>query len=350
MQAPKGENPNEWLVRKMLERKPFDTFTSKEKSSFPHAHRANEDFAMRDKDKAINFEPDWKRELIDPRMTWVELQKGERVQHVTCSTRPWNTVDEFNATRERYERWRNRRSRGGHDRQLKTLEDWDHWTQFKDGTQGIVDRALRVVIKAYANGQCALRWGLPGVNYREAAEKLKAAGFGWVREQTFKDALRGKLPAENTIPANSPGVRELVLTLVGLWPAFEWERLVLDPPPGYLQETPEERAQPAQNDEIAPAEGSVSVWEKIIVAPVAMRTHRATCNFHPCRKSLRRPRHPARFASGSNPSPSLRCSAPRRKAGRFFWRRSSLPCQPPPQEPRRDRNHNQPRRRAYPPN
>jgi hypothetical protein len=88
MQAPRGEDANEWIVRKMLERKPFDTFTSKEKSPFPHAHRANEDFAIRDKEKVINFEPDFKRELIEPRMTWVELSNGERVQHLTCGTRP----------------------------------------------------------------------------------------------------------------------------------------------------------------------------------------------------------------------------------------------------------------------
>jgi len=159
MQAPKGEDANVWFVRTMLERKPFDTITSKEKSPFPHAHRANEDFAIRDKEKALNFEPDFKRKLIEPRMTSVELPNGEQVRHLTCGTRPWNTVEEFNTTRELFERWRNRRTKGGHDRQLKTLEDWDHWSQFKEGTLGIVERALRLVIRAYANGRCALQWG-----------------------------------------------------------------------------------------------------------------------------------------------------------------------------------------------
>jgi hypothetical protein len=278
MQAPKGEDANAWVVRKMLERKPFDTFTSKQKSSFPHAHRANEDFAIRDKEKAINFEPDFKRELIEPRMTWVELPNGERVQHLTCGTRPWKTVEEFNATRELFERWRNRRTKGGHDRQLKTLEDWDHWSQFKEGTLGIVERALRLVIKAYANGRCALRWGLPGAKYREAAEKLKAAGFAWVKEQTFKDALRGKLSAENTIPANAPSVRELVLTLLAIWPEFKWQRLVLDPPEAWLEGCDTPLRHPAQNDEIAQAKSPRVPQETWKVAPAAMRTHREPCN------------------------------------------------------------------------
>jgi hypothetical protein len=260
----------------MLERRPFDTFTSKEKSSFPHAHRANEDFAMRDKDKAINFEPDFKRELIDPRMTWVELPNGERVQHLTCSTRPWNTVEAFNAARELFEKWRNRRATGGRDRQLKTLEDWDHWVQFQQGTLGIVDRALRVVIRAYTRS--SKRWGLPGGNYREAAEKLKAAGFGWVKAQTFKDALRGKPPAENTIPADAPGVREHVLTLLDIWPGFKWQRLVLDPPEGWLEGCDTPLRQPAQNDEIAQAKWPQEPQETWKVAPVAMRTHSVPCN------------------------------------------------------------------------
>ena len=171
-----------------------------------------------------------------------------------------------------FERWRNRRTKGGHDRQLKALEDWDHWSHFKEGTLGIVERALRLVIKAYANGQCALRWGLPGGKYREAAEKLKAAGFGWVKEQTFKDALRGKLPAENTIPANAPGVRELVLTLLDIWPEFKWQRLVLDPPEGWLEGCDTPLRQPAQNDENARAKAPQEPQETWKVAPIAMRT------------------------------------------------------------------------------
>jgi hypothetical protein len=67
----------------------------------------------------------FKRELIKPQLIEVQLLNGERAQHLACDTRPWNTVEEFNATRDRHEQWRARRARGGHDRQLKTLEDWD---------------------------------------------------------------------------------------------------------------------------------------------------------------------------------------------------------------------------------
>jgi len=120
--------------------------------------------------------------------------------------------------------------------------------------------------------------GLPGGKYREAAENLKAAGFGWVKEQTFKDALRGKPPAENTIPANAPGVRELVLTLLAIWPEFKWERLLLDPPEAWLEGCDTPLRQPAQNDEIAQPKSPREPQETWKVAPAAMRTHREPCN------------------------------------------------------------------------
>ena len=62
---------------------------------------------------------------------------------------------------------------------------------------------------------------------------------GWLptKEQDFKNTLRDKsaIP-EHVIPADAPGVRELVDALLSIWPEFEWERLVLDPEPDYLRQ------------------------------------------------------------------------------------------------------------------
>jgi hypothetical protein len=70
---------------------------------------------------------------------------------------------------------------------------------------------------------------LPGGSYKPAADSLTAAGYP-TKEQDFKNALRDKSPLpEHTIPADAPGVRELVGALLSIWPVFEWERLVLDP-------------------------------------------------------------------------------------------------------------------------
>jgi hypothetical protein len=155
-----------------------------------------------------------------------------------------------------------------------------HWTQFRDGTLGIVDRALRVVIKAYANGRCALRWGLPGGKYREAAARLKAAGFAWVREQTFKDALRGKPPPKTRSPPMHPAFANS-FSRSSVSGRSSNGNASLDPPEAWLEGCDTTLRQPAQNDEIAQAKWPREPQETWKVAPVATRTHRAPCNLQP---------------------------------------------------------------------
>jgi hypothetical protein len=164
--------------------------------------------------------------------------KPQIEQHLCCNTIPWRTVAEFNAARDLFEQWRHK-----HDGQLKTLEDWHRWEQFQAGTaasrhrvrrskDGVVGQALRIFRRAYVRRKC----GLPGGSYKRAADSLTAAGYP-TKEQHFKNTLRDKSPLpEHTIPADAPGVRELVGALLSIWPEFEWERLVLDPEPDYLRQ------------------------------------------------------------------------------------------------------------------
>jgi hypothetical protein len=130
---------------------------------------------------------------------------------------------------------------------------------------GVVQQALRIVRKAYVWQLWGLRRRGPGSSYREVSERLTEAGY-LTKEQDFKNASRDDHPVvpENVIPADAPGVRDLVLTLVELWPSFQWARLVLDPPPGWLERRP-------QNDEMRKAEGSVTPWEQTIVSVPGMK-------------------------------------------------------------------------------
>jgi hypothetical protein len=65
---------------------------------------------------------------------------------------------------------------------------------------------------------------------------LTSAGYP-TTEQAFKNGLRDKSPlSEHTIPADAPGMCELVGALLSIWPEFEWQRLVLDPPVDYLRQ------------------------------------------------------------------------------------------------------------------
>jgi hypothetical protein len=119
------------------------------------------------------------------------------------------------------------------------LSDWERWEAFQAGTRashlgvrrsknGPVGQALLIFRRAYVRAA----WGLPGGDYRRAAEALTAASYP-TKEQTFKDAKRGSgAPPEHAIPADAPGIPELLRAILTIWPEFEAERLVDGEVPG----------------------------------------------------------------------------------------------------------------------
>jgi len=201
------------------------------------------------------------------------------IEIISAKTEPWQTVSEFNEYREMFEQWRY--AGGGH--RMKTLDDWRAWQEFVGGASAsaagvrrskrVVQQALRIFWKAFTKR----RWGLPGKSYREAAERLTAAGYP-TKEQSFKDALRDrKPPPENTIRFDAPGVRELVLAILDLWPSFEWERLVRGAPEGWLGPVQADDDLP-QTADVREVKRPLSPWDhKKVAVPDTM--HRMTeCN------------------------------------------------------------------------
>jgi hypothetical protein len=245
MREPPGtKDANAWFVRAALTREPGQKYKSREPLPFPIAHRKSADHRFRDTERAANFEYDFKRQLVDPVPHFVSLpplrqdEDPRIVQHLCCNTIPWQTVAEFNAIRDLFEQWRHK-----HGGQLKTLQDWARWEEYQAGAVasqhgvrrskgGLVAQALMIFRRAYARR----KWGLPGGSYKLGADSLTAAGYP-TKEQDFKNTLRDKSPLpEHAIPADAPGIRELVHALLSIWPEFEWERLVLDPRPDYLRQ------------------------------------------------------------------------------------------------------------------
>jgi hypothetical protein len=233
MRAPEGVTDwNAWFAETMLIREHGQTYLSSEPLSFPVAHRTNNDFIHRPVEKRMNFEFDFKRRPVDP--TEISTH-GHR--HLSFATIPWQTVDEFNTTREQFERWH---QQGGC---LKTMADFRRWEEFQAGAiaakagihrrvkSGLCGQALRIVLHAYST----CKWGLPGGQYKAAAAALSKAGYP-TKEQDFKNARRTLgPPKQHVIPAAAAGIRELVITLVEIWPTFEWQKLVRHPWEGYLE-------------------------------------------------------------------------------------------------------------------
>jgi TolB-like protein len=144
MREPQGtKDANAWFVRTALTREPGQKYTSREPLPFPVAHRNSADHRFRSTERAVNFEYDFKRQLVTPVPKVVSVPPiGESedpliVQHLSCNTIPWRTVDEFNAARDLFEEWRHKQ-RG----QLRTMGDWQRWEQFQAGT-GASRRGIR---------------------------------------------------------------------------------------------------------------------------------------------------------------------------------------------------------------
>jgi hypothetical protein len=241
------KDANAWFVRTALTREPGQKYVSKEPLPFPLAHRKSADHHFRETQRAVNFEYDFKRRLVDPVPKFLPVPAlGENedpriVQHLSCNTVPWRTVEEFSATRDLFEKWRHK-----HDGQLRTLAGWTHWEQFQAGTgasqrgvrrskDGVVGQALRIFCRAYVRRE----WGLPGGSYKAATEALTMAGFP-ADEHDFKNALRNKDPLpEHTIPADAPSIREMISALLSIWPELEWWNLIDGAGPDYLRQMTE---------------------------------------------------------------------------------------------------------------
>jgi hypothetical protein len=250
MREPAGtKDGNAWFVRAALTRMPGQKYTSREPLPFPVAHRKAAGHRFVASERAVNFEYDMKRQPVDPVPHFISVPRlnasdddhPQIVQHLCCNTIPWRTVDEFNAARDLFEQWRHK-----HDGQLRTLADWRRWEQFQAGTaasqngvrrskDGVAGQAVRIFRRAYVRRE----WGLPGGSYKPSADSLTATGYP-TKAQDFKNALRDKEPLpEQTIPADAPGVLELVGALLSIWPEFEWQRLVAGAGPDYLRQQPE---------------------------------------------------------------------------------------------------------------
>jgi hypothetical protein len=261
---------NQWLVNAVLTSLPGEKVSSKDPLPFTTAHRKAADHRFVTVEKTANFEYDHKRRIVSPTDVMVQVpgDPGIFVEHLSAATVPWRTVAEFNENRELFEQWRF----SGERRRLKSLADWRDWQEFLAGTaasragvrrskHGVVAQALKIFYKVFF----WQKWGLnrcKGRDFRWAAEQLTAAGYK-VKEQDIKNAGRGedRRAPENTIPAGATGIRDLVLAVLAIWPSFEWERLVLDPPQGWLDNFTEEKRDCPQTVVLREVEQPVSPWE-----------------------------------------------------------------------------------------
>ena len=240
-----ARSQNEWFIKQFLRRSPGDTWETEQPLSFPYAHETNADHVFETVTRRFSFEYDFKRCLIDPRMQSTSRidDDGCSIKHISCTSKPWQTVEEFTNVRDMLEDWRHK-----HEGQLKSLEDWEVWCNYQAGAtasqngvrrsrKGVIDQARRLFLRAYARGE----WGLPGQKYFEVAEWLSSEGYP-TSEMDLKNAMRRGTLVENTIPGNFPGISDMVRKILQRYPNFEWWRMVDESGAAELCEEPPAKA------------------------------------------------------------------------------------------------------------
>ena len=227
MKTPRGIDPNVWLIRLMIDRTPGTKWTSRDPIPFRRSYETNADHVFVTTERKVSFEFDYKRRLVNPVRRYVSVTDGpdhRLVQHISCDTVPWGTIDEFNATREQLSNGDTRRT--GCCERCRIGIAGNPTSAARRHRRavygGVAAQAKRAFIRAYVRRE----WGLPGGLYRAAADALTAAGYQ-AKEQDFKNALRHKEPPpEHTIPADADGVAGFVAAVKALWPNSDSARLL----------------------------------------------------------------------------------------------------------------------------
>jgi len=212
---------NDHMLKLFLERDSTTTISTKEFVSMRAMSEQGLDLVSIDKNKRVNMEYDWKRELVDPRLEIVGRSFGTLPnQHLTLQSKPWKNVEEFQQCRSTFDEWRLKE-----DGVLKTEADWMRWSEYRvrrtlrqsgqlQGKGKLVDQAKRMFLKAYAQGL----WNLSGGDYANAAKRLTAAGYP-TSANDLKNAKRSNVAPESlwALVETDAEVKTFVSSVSEIW-------------------------------------------------------------------------------------------------------------------------------------
>ncbi|MCJ8320955.1 MAG: hypothetical protein HRT52_19980 [Colwellia sp.] len=112
------DKPEVWVLNKYLTRKPGTTYTNKSLTPSQMMFLFDRDMLSITKKQLLNWEPDYKRDLIPNGLVAV----GDKF-HIQCISKPHRNVEKMKRKRACFDTWRENNC-------LKTLEDWDNWDEY----------------------------------------------------------------------------------------------------------------------------------------------------------------------------------------------------------------------------
>ncbi|WP_169337494.1 DNA polymerase [Psychromonas hadalis] len=223
VQAPRHcEDQNQYMVDLYINRAVGQKHTIKVLTSSRDMFTQDKDMVGETVIKRMNLEPDYKRKLVNPRM--VTLPDGR--EHIALDTVAFETIEERNFTRLRFDAWRM-------DNCLKTMSDWDEWSEMlimhkakkhlkirlKAGEKSD-SLLIRLFLRGYAKGE----WGLDpkAMTLKACAEWFTSIGYP-IKPNAISSAKKPCL-IERGVPITKR-TKKLLALLENKFPTFESENL-----------------------------------------------------------------------------------------------------------------------------
>ncbi|WP_411351594.1 DNA polymerase [Leisingera aquaemixtae] len=119
---------NDKIVDLFFDRKPTDTLTVTMGAGIREMYEQGMDFVDKTMTKRLSMEFDWKRKPKAAGEVTVTTDGGQSRTHLAFSTQPWDTVDQFNTTRDI---WADYNKQTPHC--LKSLADYQAWAEYFEG-------------------------------------------------------------------------------------------------------------------------------------------------------------------------------------------------------------------------
>ena len=193
----------------------------------------NGDLVSRRRETRLNFEPDMKRRLTNPRMVMIADGPRAGEWHLATDSVPHETIEEFEETRTIFEGWRHSRGRC-----LKDMADWEDWADYlerkqaanRNGNRSYLDASgspgdfQRQFLRALVRGQYGLDIG--GETYAQVAEWLTRVGYKTSRD-SVKNATRPDAKLVPHLLAATPRNLPLLVKVLAKYPSFDWGQMFL---------------------------------------------------------------------------------------------------------------------------
>jgi hypothetical protein len=212
------ENQHTYMLALYLDRYPDQKIEYKSLTPSRKQFIFNRDVINETQEVRLNLEPDFKRQLINPRMVKV----GER-EHIAFDSVPHKSREDGEFCRQRLDHWRKENC-------LKTEQDWECLEEYilvakltqdlpiRPGKNEQVDQFFRrIFLRVYAQKQYNIA---RKYTYKKMAEVLTENGYPTNAGQ-FGYASSAEI-AEGIIPVTASTVRFLKF-LLGVFPEFDYE-------------------------------------------------------------------------------------------------------------------------------